>query len=50
MRHLFLSIVRIMLKIRNCSLDTSLGSKRAYTGAAQDSPGLIAKADGGILF
>ncbi len=28
MRHLFLSIVRIMLKIRNCSLDTSLGSKR----------------------
>lgn len=49
MRHLFLSIVRIMLKIRNCSLDTSLGSK-GLTGAAQDSPGLIAKADGGILF
>ncbi len=24
--------------------------KGAYTGAAQDSPGLIAKADGGILF
>ena len=24
--------------------------KGAYTGAAEDSPGLIAKADGGILF
>ena len=50
MRHLFLSIVRIMLKIRNCSWTHLWDQKGAYTGAAQDSPGLIAKADGGILF
>ena len=29
--------------------DTSLGSKRGFTGAAQDSPGSLAKADGGIV-
>ena len=51
MPHLLRLIVRTMRKIPQLLFGHIFGIRKgAYTGAAEDSPGLMAKADGGILF